>query len=91
LWSEYHQASLSEILIFLASTLVRPIRWVLGAKRPQREADNSPPSSAYIKNGGALFPLVRMFSWRSILLLKHRDNFTLTVPCHQFYQFYSRK
>jgi hypothetical protein len=39
-----------------------PIQWVPGAlspgvKRPGREADHSPPSSAEVKNGGAIPPL----------------------------------
>jgi hypothetical protein len=38
------------------------IRWVLGAlstgiKRQEREVDQSPPSSAEVKNGGAIPPL----------------------------------
>jgi hypothetical protein len=56
--------------IFLYSTAFKPapgpihppIQWVLGAlspgvKRPGREADHSPPSSAEVKNGGAVNPL----------------------------------
>jgi hypothetical protein len=34
--------------------------WV---KRPGREADHSPPSSAEVKNGGAIPPLSHMPSW----------------------------
>jgi hypothetical protein len=39
-----------------------PIYWVQGAisqgvKRPGRQADHSPPSSAEVKNGGAIPPL----------------------------------
>jgi hypothetical protein len=50
------------------------IHWVpealsLGVKRLGRESDNSPPSSAEVKNGGAIPPLPNMSSW-------HRDNFT---------------
>jgi hypothetical protein len=33
-----------------------PIKWLLGAKRPGREADHSPPPSAEVKNGGAAPP-----------------------------------
>jgi hypothetical protein len=62
---------------FLFSTASRPAlgatkpptQWVpealsLGVKRPERESDHSPPSSAEIKNSGvtALFP---MSSWHS--------------------------
>jgi hypothetical protein len=46
-----------------------PIQWVPGVlspgiKRQEREADHSPPSSAEVKNGGAIPPLLRMSSWR---------------------------
>jgi hypothetical protein len=46
-----------------------PIQWVPGAlslhvKQPGREADNSPPSSAEVKNGGAITPLPHTSSWR---------------------------
>jgi hypothetical protein len=48
-----------------------PILWVLGAlslgvKWPRREADHSSPSSAEVKNGGAIPPLSHTSSWRSI-------------------------
>jgi hypothetical protein len=33
-------------------------------KRQGREADHSPPSSADVKNGGAIPPLPPMSSWR---------------------------
>jgi hypothetical protein len=47
-----------------------PIRWVPeaiypGVKRPRREADLSPPSSAGAKNGGAISPLPLTSSWHS--------------------------
>jgi hypothetical protein len=35
--------------------------WV---KRPGREADHTPPSSAEVKNGGAVPPLPHLSSWR---------------------------
>jgi hypothetical protein len=40
---------------------LQPIQWVLGVispmeKRPGREADQSPPSSSEVKNGGAIPP-----------------------------------
>jgi hypothetical protein len=43
-----------------------PIQWVLGTlspgvKRPGRQADHSPPSSAKVKNGGATPPLPHVF------------------------------
>jgi hypothetical protein len=34
-----------------------------GIKRLERETDHSPPSSAKIKNGGAIAPLPLPFSW----------------------------
>jgi hypothetical protein len=55
--------------IFLFSTASRPamgptqppIKWVLGdflgVKRPQREANHSPPTSAEVKYGGTIPPL----------------------------------
>jgi hypothetical protein len=36
-----------------------------GLKRPEREDDHSPPSSAEVKNGGTLLLLFHMSSWRS--------------------------
>jgi hypothetical protein len=33
-------------------------------KRPGREADHAPPSSADVKNGGAIPALPNIFSWR---------------------------
>jgi hypothetical protein len=39
-----------------------------GVKRPGREADRSPPSSAEAKNGGAILPRHHVFmAWRLIL------------------------
>jgi hypothetical protein len=36
-------------------------------KRPGREADHSPPSSAEVKNGGAISPLLHLFiAWFKI-------------------------
>jgi hypothetical protein len=47
-----------------------PIQSVLeaispGLKRLGREADNSPPSSAEVKNGGIIPPLPHVSSWNS--------------------------
>jgi hypothetical protein len=36
-----------------------------GVKRPGSESDNSPPSSAEVKNDGAIPPLPHMSSWHS--------------------------
>jgi hypothetical protein len=49
----------------------------LGVKKPGREADHSPPSSAKAKNGGGIPPLP-MSSWYNASLIKHKDNFTFT-------------
>jgi hypothetical protein len=64
--------------IFLFSTAYRPIlgptqppiQWVRGAlshgvNRQGREADQLPPSSAEVKNDGAISPLSPMSSWNS--------------------------
>jgi hypothetical protein len=37
----------------------------LGRKWPGREAEDSPPSSAEVKKGGAIPPLLHMSSWHS--------------------------
>jgi hypothetical protein len=63
--------------IFVYSTASRPplaptqppTHRVLGAvspgvQRPKREADHSPPSRAWVKNGGAIPPLPRKSPWR---------------------------
>jgi hypothetical protein len=44
-----------------------PTQWVLGVsspavKRPGREADHPPPSSAEVNNGGPIPPLLHMYS-----------------------------
>jgi hypothetical protein len=59
-----------------------PIQWVpgvfsLGIKRPGREADHSPPSSAEVKEW-AIPPLPNAPSWRGAQL-KQRDNFCLYI------------
>jgi hypothetical protein len=53
------------------------IQWVggavfLGVKRTGREADHSSPSSAGVKNAGAIPPLPNTSSWRGAKLIKHR-------------------
>jgi hypothetical protein len=51
-----------------------PMQWVpavlsLGEMRPRREADRLPPSSAEVKNGGAIPPLPHTCSLRDALLI----------------------
>jgi hypothetical protein len=85
--------SLSSILI-LSCFCVRsrrgptqpPIQWVPGIippyiKRPGREADHSPPSSAKIKNAWSYTstPQYASLAWCSVNK-KHRDNFIFTIP-----------
>jgi hypothetical protein len=80
----------AELGIFLFTTASRPalgptqppIQWVpgalsLGVKRPGREADQSPVSSAEVRMRGAIPPLPEyvLMAW---CLVKHRDNFTFT-------------
>jgi hypothetical protein len=43
---------------------------------PRSEADQSPPSTAEVKNGGAIPPLYHTSSWPSAKLITHRDTFT---------------
>jgi hypothetical protein len=60
-----------------------PIQWVPGAlsrgiKRPGREADHSPPSSAEVKEWVELYlHSPNTPTWRA--QLKHRENFTFTL------------
>jgi hypothetical protein len=46
-----------------------------GVKRQGPEADHSPPSSAEVKNGGAIPPLPHMFSWHSAVTNEEQDSF----------------
>jgi hypothetical protein len=83
------------IFLFTASRTAlgptQPIPWVLGAlslgvKRPGREADNSPPSSAVIKEWVELYfhspntPL-----WRGAWL-KHWDNFAFAFYLYFYWR-----
>jgi hypothetical protein len=59
-----------------------PIQWVPAAlspevKRPGREADHSPPSSAEVKNAWRYISHSNTSAWRWFLV-KHRGNFTFT-------------
>jgi hypothetical protein len=55
----------------------------LGVKRPRREADHLPPSSAEVKECVELYlHSPNTPSWRGAQLKeKHRDNFTFTFFC----------
>jgi hypothetical protein len=60
----------------------------LGVKRPGREADHSPPSSAAVMIRVAIPPLPNTPPWRGARL-KHRDSFICTsyeahIECSQF-------
>jgi hypothetical protein len=53
-------------------------QWVLGAISPRiKWPEHSPPSSAEIKNGGAIPALHSTPSWHGAS--RHMDNFTLTA------------
>jgi hypothetical protein len=43
------------------------------------KADHASPSSTEVKIGGTIPPLRHMSSWRSVQLIKHRDNFTFVL------------
>jgi hypothetical protein len=45
-----------------------------GVKRPEREANHSPPFSDEIVVGGAVPPLSRIYSWRSASLNNTKTN-----------------
>jgi hypothetical protein len=50
----------------------------VGLSLSEREAHHSPPSSAELKNSGAVLLLFHTSSWRSAY--KHEDNFTHLPP-----------
>jgi hypothetical protein len=60
-------------------TLQRPLRYrggsFPGVKRLGREADNSPLSTAEVKNGCTILPLPHKTLWRGAYLIKHWANF----------------
>jgi hypothetical protein len=56
-----------------------PIYWVPGPF-PQGVKLTSPPSSAEVRNGGAVSPLPHKSSWPVAWLFKHWDNFTFFLP-----------
>jgi hypothetical protein len=47
----------------------------LGVKRQGREVEDSPPSSAEVKNGGIIPPLLPRPSWHGAQLIRHRKKF----------------
>jgi hypothetical protein len=62
-----------------------PIQWVpgalpLGVKRPGRETDHSPPSSAEVKNEWS-YTSTPQYAFMTWCLVKHRDNFTFYLLC----------
>jgi hypothetical protein len=64
-----------------------PIEWVRGAlslcvKRPGRETDHSPPSSAEVKNAWS-YTSTPQYVFMAWCLVKHRNNFTFYLICYQ--------
>jgi hypothetical protein len=43
------------------------------------DADHSSPSSAEVKNNGAMPPLPHTASWRGVQLIKYKDNFMPSI------------
>jgi hypothetical protein len=54
---------------------VHSASYTMGTREQGHEVGHSPPSSAEIKNGGAMPPSPNMSSCRDTLLSKHRNNF----------------
>jgi hypothetical protein len=50
-----------------------------GVKQQRHEADHSPPTSAELKEGGAIHLLPYKSSWHSAHLIKHKGNFTFFI------------
>jgi hypothetical protein len=50
-----------------------------GVKRPWREADHSPPTSAKVKINWSIKPLCSYALWHGPLWVKHRDNFNILL------------
>jgi hypothetical protein len=62
-WRKLHNDSFMSALGLTHSLVQRVLQALfLGVKRPAREADHSAPSSAEVKNGGAIPPLPHMSS-----------------------------
>jgi hypothetical protein len=49
----------------------------MGVKRPEREADHSPPSSTEIKNVWS-YTFTPEYAFMAWCLVKHKDSFTFT-------------
>jgi hypothetical protein len=68
------------------------IQWVPGAlslqvKRPGREADHSPPSSAEVKNALS-YTSTSQYVFLAWCLVKHRENFIFLLYILHFINFY---
>jgi hypothetical protein len=84
--------SRQELRIFLFFTAGCPYRLVAhptsypmntgvisqGLKRPRREADHSPPSSAEVKNAWSCTS-THQYVFMAWYLIKHRENFTFSI------------
>jgi hypothetical protein len=70
------------IFLFASSYQMGTEAFSLGVKRPGRESDHSPPSSAEVKNAWSYIstPQYAFMAWCSVK--KHRDNFTLPYRFH---------
>jgi hypothetical protein len=60
-----------------------------GVKRPGREADHSPPYSAEVKNAWS-YTSTPQYVFKAWCLVKHRDNFTFSLPLLFYVCAYSR-
>jgi len=71
-----------------------PIQWVrgalfLGVKRPGREADHSPPSSAEVKNAWS-YTSTPQYVFMAWYLVKQRDNCSFILPYWKWLTFNGR-
>jgi hypothetical protein len=98
--------SRQRLWIFLFASVSRPalgptqppIQWVpgplsLGAKWPGCEADDSPPSSADVRNTWS-YTSTPQYVFRAWCLVKHKDDFTFTFfnrICQHFCMLWSEK
>jgi hypothetical protein len=56
-----------------------PPQWVPGLFPQGLGGRDLHPSSAKVKNGGAIYPILHMSSRRGASLIKHKDNFTFQL------------